>query len=187
VAATTRNSHVKRVLLAFLLVLVCTACGGSDNAGADGRTAGAVAPESTAQEADPAVARGCPRGDWQGPWTACAEADWVARVARKAGYRIVAETGSALVAEGQGDSFYIWTTRQALLPPTDQIVDREGWSELGSTGGVTIYGDERLWRWWVANDTVFWIQAGPNESSTVPDVAELDQLVATSLQLEPPS
>jgi hypothetical protein len=54
--------------------------------------------------------RGCPRENWPGPWTACAEADWVRRVVESGGYRVVGETGSALVAEGKGQSFYAWTT-----------------------------------------------------------------------------
>ncbi len=104
-----------------------------------------------------------------------------------AGYRIVSETGSALVAKGGGDEFYVWTTRRALLPTIEQIVKDEGWEELGSASRVTIYGDKRLWRWWPAHDTIFWVKAGPHETSTVPDVGELDQLVGASLRLLPPT
>jgi hypothetical protein len=175
-----------RATLALPLVLVAAACGGGEADGIRGKSREA-ARKSATEDVPSAVARGCPRADWGGPWTACAEAEWVARVAEAAGYRIVGETGSALVAEGGGDGFYIWTTRHAIVSPIQQLAEDEGWQELGTAGRVTIYGDERLWRWWSTEDTIFWIKAGPYEKSTVPDVGELDRLVAASLRLQPPS
>jgi hypothetical protein len=176
---------MQRATLALPLVLIAGACGGSEP-GVGGKTGGA-AYEPQAEQAPPAVARGCPPAARHGPWTACVEAEWVSRVAEAAGYRVVDETGSALVAEGDGDSFYIWTTRHAIVPPIEKIVKEEGWEELGTASGVTIYGDERLWRWWSTDDTIFWIKAGPYETSTVPDVGELDRLVAASVRLPPPT
>ena len=170
---------MERVLVAAAFMLVAAACGAGQEVSEPG--AGSEA------DASPAVARGCPRAGWSGPWTACAEADWVSRVAEAAGYRIAGETGSALIAEGQGDSFYIWTTRHEIVPPAAEIVAQEGWTELGRVGGVAIFGDKDLWRWWSNGHTIFWIKAGPSAQSTVPDVAELDDLVAASFRLQPPS
>ena len=177
---------MKPALLALPLLFLAAGCGGG---GADdvGAMRGDTATNAPAAAAPPAVARGCPQSDWSGPWTACAEAKWVGRVASAAGYRIVGDTGSALVAEGRGHGFYIWTTRAGIVPPRDEIVAEEAWDELGSVRGLPIYGDQHLWRWWSTGDTIFWIQAGPSETSTVPDVAELDGLVAASLRLRPPS
>lgn len=167
----------KPIVVAFVFVL--TACGSEGSAGSD------TPAQPHRDGLSAAVARGCPRPDWPGPWTACAEADWVGRIAAAAGYRIVDETGSALVAEGRGDSFYIWTTRHEIVPPVGRIVADEAWRRLGSAAGVAIYGDEHLWRWWSTEDTIFWIKAGPYEDSTVPGVGELDQLVAASLRTQP--
>ena len=46
--------------------------------------------------------------------------------------------------------------------------------------GVTVYGDESLWRWWVAGGFVVWLQAGPYEDSRLPPLAEMDSLVRAS-------
>ena len=169
-----------RRLIASALLLAAVGCGGGGKS-----EVGAAKPRRDDDTA-PAVARGCPRVDWSGPWTACAEADWVRRVANAAAYRVLGETGSALIAEGHGDGFYIWTTRHEIVPPTAEIVANEGWTELGRAGGAVIYGDKDLWRWWSTPDALFWIQAGPYPQSTPPDVDELDDLVAASLRLPPP-
>jgi hypothetical protein len=139
---------------------------------------------SLAVAAPDAGTRRCGQPDYPGPWTACAEAAWVRQVAAEAGYRIVGETGSALVAAGGGDSFYIWTTR--LRQPVAALA-AEKWQQLGSVGNVPIYGDEHLWRWWAAQGYVFWIQQGPRETSTAPDVAELEPLVSASFKLRAPT
>jgi hypothetical protein len=137
-------------------------------------------------EAAQDAAPDCSRADWPGPWTACPEADWVRDVAVAGGYRIVDETGSALVAEGGGDSFYIWTTTRTG-EPVERLVRREGWQELGTVSGVRIYGHGDLWRWWATDEFLFWLNAGPFETSTLPDIPELRPLVAASLRLEPPT
>ncbi len=174
---------MQRGMLALALIVIVAGCGSSER-GVGGKPD--AAPEPHPEQAPAAVARGCPPAARDGPWTACAEAEWVSRVAEAAGYRVVGETGSALVAEGHGDSFYIWTTRHTIVPPVGKIREKEAWNELGTAGGVTIYGDERLWRWWSTDDTIFWVKAGPSESSTVPDVDELERLVAASVRLRPP-
>ena len=66
-------------------------------------------PRSADAKPDDDSPRGCPRENWPGPWVACAEADWVRRVVESGGYRVVGETGSAIVAGGKGQSFYAWT------------------------------------------------------------------------------
>jgi hypothetical protein len=125
---------------------------------------------------------GCARENWPGPWTACSAADWVHRVVEEGGYRVVDETGSALVAEGNGRSFYIWTTRN----PKGVAAESGNWRRLAVIDGVTVYGDDDLWRYWQAQGYVFWIQEGPSEHSVVPSPAELTRLIEASQTVPPP-
>jgi hypothetical protein len=119
----------------------------------------------------------CPP-DWPGPWTACPEAEWVQRVAERAGYRVTGETGSALIAQGKGQSFYIW----GLAATEDEIdrAKREDWRPLGLVEGVVVYGDDDLWRWWEVDEFILWVQAGPYEDSWPPSLDEMDALVEAS-------
>lgn len=120
----------------------------------------------------------CPP-DWPGPWTACPEAEWVERVAERAGYRITGKTGSALIARGRGQSFYIWgfgATEQEI----EQAANREAWHPLALVEGVVVYGDEDMWRWWVADGFILWLQAGPTMDSRPPSLAEMGALVEAS-------
>ena len=98
------------------------------------------------------------------------------RVAERAGYRISGETGSALIARGNGWSFYIWATEET----PEEIRRAERWQALGTVEGVVVYGDESLWRWWVTEDFVVGLQAGPYEDSQVPPLAEMESLVRAS-------
>ena len=125
----------------------------------------------------------CPP-DWPGPWTACPEAAWVARVAERAGFRIVDETGSALVGSGRGWSFHIWATE--VQEPLAEVAEREKWRPLGRRAGVLVYGGGDLWRWWAAQGFVFWMHAGPYEGSDVPDLDGLAPLIRASREVPPP-
>jgi hypothetical protein len=128
--------------------------------------------------------RGCPRENWPGPWAACAEADWVRRVVESGGYRVVGETGSALVAEGKGHSFYAWTTPAARHPAA--IADEAGNSRrLAVVHGVAVYGDD-LWRFWEAQGFIFWVNAGPTQDSIVPSPAALARIIEASGTTQPP-
>jgi hypothetical protein len=100
----------------------------------------------------------CPP-NWPGPWTACPEADWVRRVAEGAGYRVVGDTGSSLVARGGGRSFSIWATKLAGKE-LSATARREKWRRLGVVEGTGVFGDEESWRWWPAQGFVFWLSAG---------------------------
>jgi len=128
--------------------------------------------------------RGCPRPNWPGPWTKCAEARWVGRVVDRAGYQVVGETGSALIAEGSGAEFYIWTTQ--VRRPLADAADGGHWRHLGSSGGRAIYGDEDLSRLWQAQGFTFWLRAGPYATSRLPTLNELGPLVEASATIEPP-
>ncbi len=142
--------------------------------------------EPSARSADTSSAgedpRGCPRPDWPGPWTACAEADWVRGVVEAGGYRVVGETGSALVAEGKGRSFYIWTTRARRSPAAMAVGN---WRHLADVNGVGVYGDEVLWRFWEAQGSIFWVKEGPTGDSVVPSPHELEALLEASRAVRP--
>jgi hypothetical protein len=158
--------------------LTASACGGEQHqaAGADATGRGQIEVTSTSGD--------CLAG-WPGPWTACREADWAQQIAERAGYRITGETGSALIAEGNGRSFYIWTTEV----PTEEVTraaKRDRWQLLGTVAAVEVYGDETLWRWWPAQGYVVWLQAGPSSDSRAPRLEELRSLVRASNALPPP-
>jgi hypothetical protein len=120
----------------------------------------------------------CPP-DWPGPWTACPEADQVQRMAEQAGYRITGETGSALIAQGKGRSFYIWGFGVSAAH-VEKAKTAEDWTPLAVVKGVVVYGDERLWRWWLADGFVIWMQVGPYADSELPAVGEMGALVEPS-------
>lgn len=129
--------------------------------------------------------RGCPRENWPGPWTACAEADWVRRVVEEGGYRVVGETGSAFTAEGGGQSFNAWTTRAARHPSA--IADEAGnWRRLAVVHGVAVYGDD-LWRFWEAQGFIFWVHATQTQGSVFPSPAALARLIEASAATSPPA
>jgi hypothetical protein len=171
--------HRFSVCLFAGVTLITLACGGAKQPGTEGKDAVSDEPVALTSSSNE-----CPP-DWQGPWTACPEADWVGQVAERAGYRVTGETGSALIAQGNGSSFYIWVTERAA----DQDLNGGPTARKGSLGeidGVPVYGDERLWRWWVANGFVFWLQAGPYSTSEIPRLRELESLVQASSALAPP-
>jgi hypothetical protein len=116
--------------------------------------------------------------DGHGPWTACPEADWIRHVVRRAGYRLTGETGSALIAEGHGASFYIWATPAGR--PVEEIGRDEGWQELGRVAGARVWGS-REWRWWAAQEHIVWLSAGGH----VPALNELRSLIRASKSLTP--
>lgn len=126
----------------------------------------------------------CPP-DWPGPWTACPGADWVQQVAERAGYRITGETGSALIARGNGWRFYIWAT-PAGTPEEVRKAAKDEWPTLGTVEGVEVYGDENVWRWWLSEGLTLWLQAGPTEDSRLPPLEEMDSLVRASKTAPPP-
>jgi len=129
--------------------------------------------------------RQCP-ADWPGPWTACPEAEWVRQLAEHAGYRVVGKSGSALIARGNGRSFYIWAT-EGTPKGLRRAAKRESWQALGTVEGVKVYGAERLWRWWmVAEDFVLWLQAGPYMNSELPSLEEMELLVRAGKTVPPP-
>ena len=106
-------------------------------------------------------------------------------MAEYAGYHITDETGSALVAKGRGQSFYIWASdaNSALI----QKRLRAGWTKTGIVEGVPAYGDGRIWRWWIADgvDLVVWLSAGPHVDARLPTLDELLPLVRSTRAVAP--
>jgi hypothetical protein len=129
------------------------------------------------------ISGGCPAG-WPGPWTSCPEADWVQELTERAGYRITGKTGSALIAKGEGSSFYIWATEAPSVAIRE--ASQGAWEPLGRVEGVQVFGDESLWRWWVVDDSVLWLQAGPYEHSRLPSLEEIEALVRASESVPQP-
>jgi len=177
----SRSPTVKRFLLTVVVVAATSfGCDLSEKPAEEGRRANDVLSTLSVTEWKP---EDCPPS-WPGPWTACPEADWVRVITETAGYRVIDETGSALVAEGGGDGFYIHAT-----PMSEKhfvaTAGREEWPRGGKVEGVEIFGDD-LRRWWRAQGFVFWIFAGPGADSTLPGIRELPALVRATLDLPPP-
>jgi len=110
--------------------------------------------------------RGCPRPEWPGPWTACAEARWVEHVVEAAGYEVNGGTGSALTAAGRGRNFYVWaasTSADDSQPVGDGV--RTSWSAQGFT---------------------FWVESGPRLTDVKPAIDELAEIAAASRRIAPP-
>lgn len=108
------------------------------------------------------------------------------RVVQEGRYRVVGETGSALIAEGKGRSFYVWTN--SARRKAEAIAAEPGnWLRLAVIDGVPIYGDDDLWRFWEAQGFIFWIQEGPRGDSVVPSPMELAKLVEASRIVPPPA
>lgn len=161
------------------VTLTALACGGAKQPRQGGEE---VAPSESVGLTP--VSDQCPP-DWRGPWTACPETDWVQQVAERAGYHVTGETGSALIAQGKGRSFYIWTSEQATGQDlNDGPTARKG--PLGVVEGVAVYGDAHTWLWWAANGFVFWLQPGPYSTSQIPRLNEMESLVLASRALPPP-
>jgi hypothetical protein len=128
--------------------------------------------------------RGCPREHWSGPWSACAEAEWVRKVARSAGFRVTEETLTALVVANAEARFYLWTTGHEV----DDVLRVEAhWKNLATVAGTPVYGDDALWRWWGAQGFVFWVKEGPTEDDRLPPPEQLEGLIRASKEIAPPS
>lgn len=110
--------------------------------------------------------RGCPRPDWPGPWTACAEARWVERVVEAGGYEVNGGTGAALTAVGRGRAFYIWASSTGA--------DDSGAADAGVRTS------------WSAQGFTFWVESGPRSADTKPTIDELESVVAVSRQIASP-
>ena len=117
-----------------------------------------------------------------GPWTTWPSAFWTRRIAEEGGYRIVSDTGSALVAAGKGHEFYIWATEPER--PIRAIVAQEKWHKLAVVRDVTVYGDRDLWRFWLAQGFIFWVKAGPRPESVLPEPGRLAPVIDASLRLK---
>jgi hypothetical protein len=186
--------HLSALLI--LIVLAVTACGSRNGRTAEDTSYASVSQamagtegqqSSSAEHEQHPTARECAADDqWPGPWTLCPQADWVRQVVRGTHYRLAGETGSALIAEGNGRSFFIWATP---LPGSLAALARsENWKLLGRIDGSRVWGSED-WSWWVAQDYIFWVSVGPHGFSRAPapNESELGPLIRASKALPEPA
>jgi hypothetical protein len=162
-----------RIALA-LIAGVCLASGcANSEVSAVGQTTGTSSPPTS----------NCDEDDYPGPWTACPDFDWVRGIVEATGYEMADFTGSALVARGRGDSFYIWATKgHGSLAGASRLGCRIGDAKVWvGKGGM----DD--WRYWQAQGYTFWLSAGPLMTSRSPDPCELEALVQASRSMPPPS
>ncbi|MGH2681608.1 MAG: hypothetical protein ACRDIX_00050 [Actinomycetota bacterium] len=130
------------------------------------------------------VPGGCPADT--GPWSDpdCPWAAWTGEVVETAGYEVTGDTGSALIAEGAGAEFFIWTTE---ADPTDQyVVPPEPGFEEGiyllyqNVADITVYTDGTRLLWTVQGFHV-WVEE--NVDGPIP-VRALEPLVRASLTVD---
>ena len=112
------------------------------------------------------------------------DADWTTRIAERAGFAVTGNTESALIVEGRGPSFYLWST--PLAKPVAELAEEEAWQPLGRSADADVYGDGELWQWWVVQDRIVWVNAGPMASDRVPTLAELAPLIRASREVAAP-
>ena len=168
-----------RSSLALLACATAIACGGEPQETRGQEATGREQVEQTTSSFE------CPPA-WPGPWTACPEAAWVQRIAERAGYRISGEKGSALIAKGNGQSFYIWATPASTPSEIKDAVESGDWEPFGSAEGVEVFGDENVWRWWVGESFTIWLQAGPAANTRLPSLTEMEALVRASKTVHRP-
>jgi hypothetical protein len=180
-----------RAVAGVLAALVLTGCGSV------GETRGSSPPTTTSgtgRADDDDQARGCPSENWPGPWAACAEAEWVGAVVRRAGYETGSDTESALVASTAETSFYIWTTAGSA----ETVPEAKG-TRLGTVAGTPVYGDGEPWtvdenglptaagwRFWSAQGFIFWTTAGPSAADVPLSFTALEPLIEASKEIRPP-
>jgi hypothetical protein len=153
---------------------------------------GEAAPDSVTSEVEAALdslevaprsTEGCPEG---GPWAhpSCPEVGWVRAILADAGYPVVGDTGSALVARADGTGVFIWTTPADEPPsePFEETIQREGYELYGAVDGVPLFFDgTRIV--WTADGLHVWVSAGPSESDVLPDMSVLRSLVRASFRV----
>jgi hypothetical protein len=110
-----------------------------------------------------------------GPWTTWPEAIWGREIVEAGGYNVFSETGSALVASGKGQEFYIWAT-EAAGPLAKK------WRKLATVKGAPLYGDGDVWRVWQAQEFNFWVQAGPRPTFA-PAASRVAPVIDASLRI----
>jgi hypothetical protein len=185
---------LRRTAAGAVSALLLVGCG---SARESQQTSPGTAAARTVQAEDSAVdqsePRGCPSESWPGPWAECAEADWVRKVVRHAGYTTGSDTGSALVASTDETSFYIWTTagttdthhdvgeRLGTVAETPVYGDGEPWT-VGENGLPTAAG----WRIWSAQGFIFWTTAGPSAADVPLSFTALQPLIEASKEVLPP-
>lgn len=175
--SATRLRHT----LTLLAVLTVAACSDESETrpSAESNTALGTTRSTAAERDQP---RGCPRENWPGPWTRCAEAEWVRKIVAAGGYRVTQETGSALVAANDEVTFYIWTNENAA----QVLAEPDTWQRLTTIAGTPVYGDERLFRFWSAQGFIFWVKQGPTATAAPPSPTDLQPLIAASQKVRPP-
>jgi hypothetical protein len=107
----------------------------------------------------------------------CSE-QWARAIALRAGYRVAGWTGSASVAKGRGESFYIWMTGYV----SHSELHAEGYRVVDHIEGIPVYSDKNRLAW-VTREATVWINAGPTEESVAPKANRLRRLVAASRAL----
>ena len=116
-----------------------------------------------------------PEGPWSDP--DCPGVQWVREVLTRAGFAITGDTGSALVARGEGSSFYMHAfTDKRRNPPAHLVLEEK-------VDGPKIYSRD-ITLWWEIQGLSVWLQTGPSDKALLPQDEELRALVLFSKSVE---
>jgi hypothetical protein len=99
-----------------------------------------------------------------------------------AGFNVAGNTGSALIVEGDGEEFFLWTADNL-----ESLADR-GWPVHAVVGRTKVYGypapDDSLA--WEAQGLQVYVEAGPRRFAVRPSLEAVERLVEASYQAGSP-
>jgi heat shock protein HslJ len=121
-----------------------------------------------------------------GPWSDpnCPEQAWVRAVIDDAGYEIIGDTGSALVARAPDTGFYVWANREERLatePTSRQAIAAEGYEPWERVGTTEVFTDG-IRAAWTVQGMHCWIEGGPVDD--LPPIAAIAPVVRASERVD---
>jgi hypothetical protein len=66
---------------------------------------------------------------------------------------------------------------RAIASPAKRAARSSLWETVGRVDGVPLYGDDGLRRWWIVDDFILWVEAGPYAHSRLPSSEGLKALM----------
>lgn len=139
----------------------------------------------------PAQASPSPTLDWRrcltGPWaTYCPEAEWARGVAERAGYRVVEDTGSALIIDNGENSFYYKAFEPENPASRQESLSEESYKPVFEVDGTIVYSNGVQLTWDV-HGLWAWLESGPEKGPKIQDEDVLAPIVRASIETPYPT
>ena len=109
-------------------------------------------------------------------WSWCPIAEWVSGALAEGGFRVVGDTGSALVAGGGGREFSVWASDRVGA----EAIQREGYPFVRKVAGRKVFGGDIQYTWSVPQLQI-WVAKGPTETA-LPHLEQLRPLIVAMRQ-----